>query len=224
MSRLAAYLDRRRRLVAYLLLSVAFAASLARTEQLAHQDRARFRRADQRICAGQNVVRANNRAILAGAASLDGTDPALQAYLRANIEELAGLDCTRIDASLDAARRAPPIVVGSTVPPLPVLTIPNPVPAPEIVLGPVGPAGPPGPQGPAGADGAEGGPAGAPGPGGPPGLAGPPGPQGVAGPPAPTTAPTTTTTTMTTTTVPTTTTTTTTLACLLGLICARSAP
>lgn len=196
---------RHRRLLSYLILTVAFAGCLARQEQLDNRSEARFRLADQRICLGQNVVRAKERGILAGAASLAVGDPELQSFLLANVAELADLDCARIDVSLAAARLTPPIV---PQPPLPVLTIPNPRPAPEILLGPAGPPGPRGLTGPAGLQGP-------PGDDGAPGPQGPPGPVGPMGPPAPTTtlAPTTTTT------LPPTTTTTTT--CLLGIVCPR---
>lgn len=207
MRRLGAFLDRHRRLLTYVMVTLAFLGCLARQEQLDNRSQARFRLADQRICLGQNVVRAKDRAILAGAATLAVDDPDLQAFLLANVAELADLDCAHIDVSLAAARKAPPIVAQR---PLPVLTIPTPRPVPEILLGPAGPPGPrgptglTGPQGPPGDDGAR----------GAPGPQGPAGPVGPMGPPAPTTtlAPTTTT-------LPTTTTTTTT--CLLGIVCPR---
>lgn len=214
MNRLARYFDRRRQLVSYLVLFVAFAGSLARSEQIDRHAQARFRLADQRICLGQNVVRAKERAILAGAAALNDGDPTLREFLLANIQDLADLDCARIestfDAALDAQRHTMP--VPPTLPPTPVATLPLPVPPPEIILGPAGPPGARGPIGPMGEPGRDGvdGARGPVGPQGPAGAAGPPGPTG---PPAPTTTATTSTTS--------TTTTTTTTTCLLGLVCPR---
>lgn len=200
------YLHERRRLISYLLVVTAFAAVVARQEVLDNRSEARAQLADKRICAGQNVIRAKDRGILAGAAALSDADPVLQAFLQANIAELAPLDCDRIDDALADA-----MVSTSTPPvtrPTPLPTVPNPQPQPQIILGP---AGPPGARGPAGPTGPQGLPGldGAPGPPGPRGPAGPLGPVGPIGPAGP--APTTTTT------VPTTTTTTT--SCLLGVLC-----
>jgi hypothetical protein len=208
-SALRTYLADRPKLLSYVILTLAFAAMLTRTEQLNRQDDARFRLADQRICNGQNVVRQKERAILAGAAALDEADPALQQFLRANITELADLDCRHIDSALIAARAAPPVIPVIT---LPVPTIPNVVPSPQIILGPAGPPGPRGAEGPTGAAGPPG-VDGATGPVGPTGPQGPPGAVGAAGPPSATTTSTTTTTA---TTVPSTTTT---RSCILGIVC-----
>lgn len=197
------WLHERRRLFSYLGLALAFSLIIWRQEVLDNRSEARFRLAIQRICSGQNQVRTTDRGILAGAASLNRSSAELQRFYQTSIDQLADLDCARIDADGNAPLVAFPGVTLApvTVPPP---TLPIQRPQPEILLGPAGPPGPRGPTGPLGPVG----PAGSDGATGPRGPTGPAGPVGPMGPPAATT-----------TTLPPTTTTSTTTTALRCLLC-----